>query len=625
MAVVIIGLAMVMRTEILAAFDGNWLPLAHFLLLVQAVASFDIRTRGGLYAGLALSAIVLFFASQQAFELSFGAFLLGYTALLMAFLATAFHEDATAGARLPSTHKGSLLGFWSGTSAAVLLLSVLAFLLIPRGENDAVGYEQVVALPITGTPLEAPPQAQVQAEPSSASPSSAEPEVGGAPSNGPRDAGTEPVSDTREPAAETPQTTSTQAALPANDSTSVPVTAAGEEVVMHVRSPVASYWRGQVFDRFDGRSWRGTSRLSPDRAAGHISEDPIRYTQTYFVRKPQSGITYMGYRGVQVLSPEDARYRNSLGKGFSYKVVSAQPDLVPEELRQDRPGRAKGTYYDLPASAEWVNSLSDRITAGDVTAFDKAESIVNYLRRNAEYNASAPDQLKSSAPLDAFLLDGAPGTSLDYATAAVLLARGAGLPARLAVGYLPGERDLLSGAYVVKERDAHAWAEIQFQEHGWVPFDGTHHPDLYAAGATRGGQLTGLRYLFESSVGDELIRQIVIAPSKLSTGLKDAFNSPASASLAALAAGAMLVVLVWFVAKALWKGRRQPDKRWAYSHLPGNGRDEMLRIYRRVERLLKKRGLQTRRPGQTLEEYSRAAAERLTGIEDHLAWFTTAA
>lgn len=81
-AAMVIGLALLMRVEIFAALEGNWLPLAHFLLLVQAIASFDVRTRGGLYASLAMSGIVLFFPSQQAFDLGFGIFLLGYAALL---------------------------------------------------------------------------------------------------------------------------------------------------------------------------------------------------------------------------------------------------------------------------------------------------------------------------------------------------------------------------------------------------------------------------------------------------------------------------------------------------------------------------------------------------------------
>ena len=141
----------------------------------------------------------------------------------------------------------------------------------------------------------------------------------------------------------------------------------------------------------------------------------------------------------------------------------------------------------MPSSLAWLGELSEQVTAGAGSGFDRAARIVNYLRSQGRFDASAQDQLKSSAPLDAFLLDGEPGSSMDFATANVMLARAAGLPARLATGYLPGERDLLSGAYAVRDGDAHAWAEILFEKHGWVPFDGTERPDLYAAGRVRGG------------------------------------------------------------------------------------------------------------------------------------------
>ena len=111
------------------------------------------------------------------------------------------------------------------------------------------------------------------------------------------------------------------------------------------------------------------------------------------------------------------------------------------------------------------------------------------------------------------------------------------MPTRLATGYLPGQRDLLSGAYAVRGQDAHAWAEILFNDHGWVPFDGAPRPELAAdAGNATGSQLPGLDYLFESSVGDDLLKAAVGAPSKLTDGLKDAFTSPATAALAAIGA-----------------------------------------------------------------------------------------
>ena len=214
----------------------------------------------------------------------------------------------------------------------------------------------------------------------------------------------------------------------------------------------------------------------------------------------------------------------------------------------------------MPPSLHWVSGLADRVTAGSDTGLDQAVKIVDFLRQHGRYDASAPNQLNSSTPLDAFLLDGEAGTSMDFATATVMLARAAGLPARLAVGYLPGERNLLSGAYTVRREDAHAWAEILFQEHGWVPFDGTHRPDPYTAGRGGGSQLTGLKYLFESSVGDEVIRAVVVAPSRLSAGFKDAFNNPISTALAAVAAGVLLASLGWLSVRLLRRGRRRRDK-----------------------------------------------------------------
>jgi hypothetical protein len=92
-----------MRSQALEAFTGNWLPLGQFLVLVQALSSFDVRTRGGLYTvytALLLSGVVLFFASQEAFDGAFGVFLIGFVALLLAFLSVSFLEDEARAAQV---------------------------------------------------------------------------------------------------------------------------------------------------------------------------------------------------------------------------------------------------------------------------------------------------------------------------------------------------------------------------------------------------------------------------------------------------------------------------------------------------------------------------------------------
>jgi len=127
-----------------------------------------------------------------------------------------------------------------------------------------------------------------------------------------------------------------------------------------------------------------------------------------------------------------------------------------------------------------------------------------------------------------------------------------------------------------------------------------------------------------------LLREVVAAPVRLSGGLKDAFGGPVGAALVVMA-GAIAVGLGWLSMRLLWKGRRRAHKGWLYSRLPGSGRDEMLRIYGRVERILRKKGVRARRPGQTLREYALTAADQLAstlgtrGVEAHLAWFTDAA
>ena len=214
---------------------------------------------------------------------------------------------------------------------------------------------------------------------------------------------------------------------------------------------------------------------------------------------------------------------------------------------------------------------------------------------------------------------------MDFATASVMLARAAGLPSRLAVGYLPGDRDLLSGAYSVRDSHAHAWSEVLFREYGWVPFDGTDRPDQYVAGRATGGQVPGLRHLFESSVGDDLLQAVVVGPARLASGLTGAFSNPVSTALASIAVGALLVALAWLGARLMWKRRKPVEKRWSYTRLPGGGRDEMLRMHRRVEKLLRKSGSQPRKPWQTAGDYAAAAAQQIGGVGAHLGWFTEAA
>ncbi|MFQ5932937.1 MAG: transglutaminase family protein, partial [Nitrospiraceae bacterium] len=72
-----------------------------------------------------------------------------------------------------------------------------------------------------------------------------------------------------------------------------------------------------------------------------------------------------------------------------------------------------------------------------------------------------------------FLVDLQKGSCDYYATSMVVLARAAGLPARLVIGYHTGKYNAELDAYLITEAEAHSWPEIYFPGYGWVEFEPT--------------------------------------------------------------------------------------------------------------------------------------------------------
>ena len=72
-----------------------------------------------------------------------------------------------------------------------------------------------------------------------------------------------------------------------------------------------------------------------------------------------------------------------------------------------------------------------------------------------------------------FLFDDPRGYCQHFSGAMALLLRMGGVPARVAVGFSPGQLDKASGEYVVRDLDAHSWVEAYFPRYGWVTFDPT--------------------------------------------------------------------------------------------------------------------------------------------------------
>jgi hypothetical protein len=116
-----------------------------------------------------------------------------------------------------------------------------------------------------------------------------------------------------------------------------------------------------------------------------------------------------------------------------------------------------------------------------------------WIGTNVVYDLDAPTPAAGVDAVDDFLFTSQRGFCEQIASALTVMLRTQGVPARLATGYLPGERDRLSGVWKVRASDAHAWVEVWFPSSGWQAFDPTAQVPLGGevdAGSV-GGDLAG--------------------------------------------------------------------------------------------------------------------------------------
>lgn len=119
-----------------------------------------------------------------------------------------------------------------------------------------------------------------------------------------------------------------------------------------------------------------------------------------------------------------------------------------------------------------VRVLAQDLTRNQPTPYDKAVAVTDYLRREIKYSPSIVPAPPGIDALDWFLFTWKSGYCNYYATAEVIMLRSVGIPARMVVGYAQGQRGA-DGAFTVRGRDSHAWAQIYFPNIGWVDFEPT--------------------------------------------------------------------------------------------------------------------------------------------------------
>jgi len=241
--------------------------------------------------------------------------------------------------------------------------------------------------------------------------------------------------------------------------------------------PPLRYWRGPVLWDFDGSTWFGAERFVYETMPelDHDKASVIRYNvmmeateQRWLfpldmpVRTPTDNFRILADGQILLRRPliEPKQYR--FDSAFSYR-------LEPELSGPHRAVALRLPRNSNPKARALGESLRDRF-GGDPEAI--TNEILGMIRKDFVYTLEPPP-LRMDAPVDDFFFTTREGYCEHFSSAYVFLMRSAGIPARVVTGYMGGIYNPNGGYMLVRNSDAHAWAEYWAPYQGWVRLDPT--------------------------------------------------------------------------------------------------------------------------------------------------------
>jgi len=258
--------------------------------------------------------------------------------------------------------------------------------------------------------------------------------------------------------------------------------------------PQARYFRGPVLGRFDGRTWRPAQAVSGlfSIDALQLSGTPLRYEMTMEPLR----ITVLP---LLEMSPEQPGAELELDalrlkRGPELQWLAARP--ITERLRLNAvayPGYSAGAARS-PASMEHFLALPQRLNPRSMAwaaalrseprfaALDDralptalAEAVLQHIRSADFTYTLAPGRYGEVTPhlIDEFWFDRRLGFCEHFSSAFVIMMRAMGVPARIVTGFQGMDADQQDGYWIVRNSNAHAWAEYWVAGRGWLRADPT--------------------------------------------------------------------------------------------------------------------------------------------------------
>lgn len=185
-------------------------------------------------------------------------------------------------------------------------------------------------------------------------------------------------------------------------------------------------------------------------------------------------------RGVPKSIAKKTAAAHSAAKKPAVKKIPVKKAVVRRPVRPPRPvidpawrlALPESHFLQLPETlSPRIAELAKNITQNVHTPYEKAVALRDFLRNNYKYKLYAEPVPQGKESVEYFLFELKEGHCEYFAAALTVLARCAGLPARVATGFSPGNYNALTRRIEVYEYHAHAWTQIFIANTGWLTFD----------------------------------------------------------------------------------------------------------------------------------------------------------
>ncbi len=404
------------------------------------------------------------------------------------------------------------------------------------------------------------------------------------------------------------------------------------KVVMRVRSQVEGFWRVMAFDRYTGQGWE----ISRNEDTQTLRRSPWSYRfeipslvrgrsreviQTYTLVSDLPNLVPAMHQPTQLYFPTQEvaldlegglRSPVPLSEGLTYTVVSRVPYRDRSQLAAASQGYPKlltRRYTEVPeAIAPKLRQKAEELLATApkplTSPYEKALYLTQLLKQRYTVQPNLPFLNENDDLAEAFLFQYQGGYPDHFSTTLTLMLRSLGFPARLTVGFGPGQFNPFTGLYIVSNTDAYALTEMYFPGYGWFAFDPIPGHDLFPPSVEESAAFGLIKKFWQWIAG--------WLPSPLRNGLNTIFAFLGQTlgralgwllgllgrDIVGLFVGLILLVGLAFLGWLSWMGWRGWRDRHYLSQLP-----PLERLYQQLISNLAAQG-HPKSPSQTPYEYA---------------------